>query len=127
LLQSQLASGNVELAAETFVDSLNVPGTWAKRTPAQKQRFYDNMVTAAQMSGTPPTTCEQVTKFDFPILLVHGENSPKNFSAMSDAMRKCKAVAEPIVIPGAAHNMYVDSPAVFLAALFGFLSRDLVN
>jgi esterase len=123
-LKNNLASGNIELAAQVFVDSLNVPGTWAKRTPAQKQRLFDNLATAAHMGPTPPTSCEQVAKFDFPILLIHGENSPKNFSAMSAAMRKCKPVAAPIVVPNAAHSMFVDNPAVFNAALLDFLSRD---
>jgi esterase len=123
-LQKNLAIGNIELAAQMFVDSLNVPGTWAARTLAQKQRLFDNLGTAGQMSAAPATSCEQVAKFDFPILLVHGENSPKSFSAMSSAMRKCKLIAEPIVVPNAAHNMFVDNPAVFNAALLGFLSRD---
>jgi len=123
-LQKNLASRNVELAAQVFVDSLNTPGTWAARTPAQRQRLFDNLATAAHMAPAPPTSCEQVAKFDFPVLVVHGENSPKNFSAASAAMRKCKPVAEPIVIPNAAHSMFVDNPAVFIAALLGFLSHD---
>jgi pimeloyl-ACP methyl ester carboxylesterase len=126
-LQKNLGAGNIELAAQMFVDSLNTPGTWAKRTPEQKQRLFDNLGTAAQLSKTPPTTCAQVAQFDFPMLLVHGENSPANFPGMSAAIRKCKTIAEPIVVPNAAHSMFVDNPAVFNAALLGFLSRDLAN
>ncbi|WP_050423090.1 alpha/beta fold hydrolase [Bradyrhizobium tropiciagri] len=34
-LRKNLAAGNVELAAQVFVDSLSGPGAWATRTPAQ--------------------------------------------------------------------------------------------
>jgi pimeloyl-ACP methyl ester carboxylesterase len=122
--QKNLADGNVDLAAQMFVDSLNGPGTWAGRPPELRQVFFDNLGTAAQMSVAPPTSCEQVAKFDFPILLVHGERSPKNFFAMSTAMRKCRDVPEPIVVPNASHNMSRDNPAFFNAALADFLKRD---
>jgi pimeloyl-ACP methyl ester carboxylesterase len=123
-LQKNLTSGNIELAGQMFVDSLNGPGAWATRTSEQRQRLFDNLATASQMSDAPSTNCEQVTKFDFPILLVHGDKSPKSFTAMSAAMRKCKIIAEPIVVPNAAHNMFIDNPAVFNAALLGFLAHD---
>jgi hypothetical protein len=76
-LQQNLADGAVYLAAQTFVDSLNGPGAWALRPPELKQLFFDNVGTATQMRAAPATSCEQVAKFDFPILLVHGERSPK--------------------------------------------------
>jgi esterase len=124
-LKKNLASGNLDLAGQMFADSLNTPGTWAKRTQAQKQRLFDNLGTATAMTPAPATTCGQIAKFDFPILVLHGENSPKNFAAGSGAMRKCKSsVAEPIMIPNAAHSMFNDNPAVFNAAVIGFLSRD---
>ncbi|WP_426536624.1 alpha/beta fold hydrolase [Bradyrhizobium sp. McL0615] len=123
-LRKNLASGNAELAAQVFVDSLNAPGAWATRTLAQRERLFDNLATAAQMGLAPATSCEQVAKFSFPILILHGENSPKNFSAMSAAVRKCKPIAEPIVVPNAAHNMFIDNTPVFNAAVFGFLSHD---
>src|SRR5215470_12157239 len=80
--------------------------------------------TATQMAPSPATSCEQVAKFDFPILLVHGERSPKNFFAMSAALRKCRDVPEPIVITNAAHGMMRDNPAAFNAVLADFLKRN---
>ena len=123
-LRKNLASGNMELAAQVFVDSLNAPGAWATRTPAQRERLFDNLGTAAQMGLAPATSCEQVARFSFPILILHEENSPKNFPAMSAAMRNCRPIAEPIVVPNAAHNMFIDNAPVFNAAVFGFLSHD---
>lgn len=123
-LQKNLADGNVELAAQMLVDSLNGPGAWAARPAELRQPFFDNIGTATQMKPPPATSCEQVGKFGFPILLVHGERSPKTFSAMSAAMRKCKDVPEPIVIPNAAHGMMRDNPAAFNAALADFVKRN---
>lgn len=123
-LRKNLASGNIDLGAQMFVDSLNGPGTWAARPAELRQVLFDNLGTAARMSAAPPTTCEQVAKFDFPILLIHGEKSPKTFAAQSEAMRKCKDVPKPIIIPDASHNMSRDNPSVFNAALADFLKRN---
>jgi esterase len=123
-LQKNLADGNVDLAVQVFVDTLNGPGTWASRPTELRQPLYDNLGTAAQMGPAPATSCEQVAKFNFPILLVHGARSPKNFAAMSAAIRKCKDIPEPIVIPDAAHNMSRDNSAVFNATLVDFLNRN---
>jgi esterase len=123
-LIKNIASGNIDLGAQIFADSLNGPGTWAARPAELRQVFFHNLATAAQMSAAPPTTCEQVAKFNFPILVIHGERSPKTFSAQSAAMRKCKDVPEPIVVPNASHNMSRDNPAFFKAVLADFLKRN---
>jgi pimeloyl-ACP methyl ester carboxylesterase len=60
-------------------------------------------------------------------LILHGENSPKNFSTVSAAMRNCRPIADPIVVPNAAHNMFIDNTPVFNAAVFGFLSHDRLS
>src|SRR5262245_1433478 len=124
-LRRNLATGNRELAAQVFVDSLSGPGAWAKRTPEQKQLIFDNLGTVtADSSDRPPTTCAQIQKFDFPILLLNGERSPENYSAMYAAMRTCKSIAEPIVIPNAAHGMHRDNPAALNSAVLDFLARN---
>ena len=123
-LKTNLASGDLELAGREFVDALGGPGTWAKRTPEQKQWFLDNMGTAIGDAGErPPITCEQIRKFNFPILLLNGERSPKRYGAMMAAMRSCKDIPPPIVIPGAAHAMNRDNPAAFNTVL-EFLNRN---
>ena len=122
-LARNLATGNLELAAQVFADSQGGPGTWSKRTPEQKQIVFDNLGTALKATGRPPTTCEQIVKFNFPILLLNGERSPRRYGEMFAAMRKCKDIPEPIIIPNAAHSMNRDNPPAFNAAVFDFLSR----
>jgi pimeloyl-ACP methyl ester carboxylesterase len=42
---------------------------------------------------------------------------------MFAAMRKCKELAAPIVMPNAAHGMHRDNPTAFETAILDFLSR----
>jgi len=124
-LKKNLATGDIDMAARVFVDSLGGSGTWAKRTPDQKQILFDNLgTTVADTGERPPTTCAQIQKFDFPILLLNGERSPKRYGEMFAAMRKCKSIAEPILIPNAAHAMNRDNPPAFNAAVLDFLARN---
>jgi len=124
-LRRNLASGNRELAAQVFIDSLGGPGTWAKRTTEQKQLIFDNLGTVtADSSDRPPTTCAQIQRFDFSILLLNGERSTKNYAAMYASMRQCKSIAEPIVIPIAAHAMNRENPVAFNTAVLDFLARN---
>ena len=124
-LKANLAKGDVDSAARGFIDSLGGPGTWAKRTPAQRQIILDNMTTAAVDAGDrPPISCDQIRKFDFPILLINGERSPKRFGEMFAAMRHCKDISVPVVIPDAAHAMNRENPAAFNTAVLGFLAKN---
>jgi pimeloyl-ACP methyl ester carboxylesterase len=43
---------------------------------------------------------------------------------MYAAMGTCRPIAEPIVIPNAAHAMNRDNPAAFNAAVLDFLARN---
>jgi esterase len=123
-LARNLASGNVDLAAQVYIDWLGGPGTWAKRTSDQKRIVLDNLGTASRSDVRPVTTCEQIAKFDFPILLVNGERSPKRYAAMFAAMRKCKDIAEPTIIPNAAHAMNRENPTAFNTAVLNFLDQN---
>jgi pimeloyl-ACP methyl ester carboxylesterase len=69
-------------------------------------------------------SCDQIRKFNFPILLLNGEQSPKRYALMFAAMRNCVSVPvdAPIIIPGASHPMNRQNPQYFDAAVLGFLS-----
>ena len=123
-LARNLAAGNLELAGQMFVDALTAPGTWVTRTAEQKQRIYDNVGTALQVEGRPATSCEQIARFDFPILLLTGERSPKRYGEMFAAMRGCKDIPAPIVIPRGTHIMTRDNPPAYNEAVLDFLARN---
>jgi pimeloyl-ACP methyl ester carboxylesterase len=120
-LAKALAAGEIDSGVQVFVDSLNGPGAWARLAPERRQIVLDNVGTALKPEGRPVTTCEEIAKFDFPVLLLNGERSPRRYAAMFAAMRNCKQLAAPIVIPNAAHSMQRDNPQAFNFAVVDFL------
>ena len=123
-LSRNLAAGNHELASQVYVDTLIGPGTWSKRTAEQRQVTLDNLGTGLTAEERPTVTCGQVGKFDFPILLLNGDRSPRRYAEMFAAMRRCRNIPAPIVIPNATHGMNRDNPPAFNAAVLDFLSRQ---
>jgi esterase len=123
-LAHALAAGEIEAGVQRYIEALNGAGSWSKLAADRKQMFFDNIGTALIPEGRPVTTCAEISKFSFPILLLNGERSPKRYGAMYQAMRKCKDIPEPVVIPNAAHGMHRDNPAAFNAAVLSFLARQ---
>ena len=121
-LGKALAAGDVDRGVQVWFESLNGPGSWSRLPPEPKQMILDNLGTALKPEGRPVTTCDEIANFDFPILLLNGERSPKRYPAMFAAMRKCKELAAPIVIPNAAHGMHRENPMAFDAAVMDFLA-----
>lgn len=122
-LRRNLADGNVEKAAQEFTDGLGGPGTWAKRSPAQRQILLDNMGTGVDSGERGNITCADIAKFDFPVLTLTGERSPKRYAEAFAAAHRCNAaIPAPIVIPNAAHAMNRENPEPFNAAVLDFLA-----
>nr|WP_276081445.1 alpha/beta hydrolase [Methylobacterium sp. GC_Met_2] len=122
-LRRNLADGNVEKAAQEFTDGLGGPGTWAKRSPAQRQILLDNMGTGVDSGERGNITCADIAKFDFLVLTLTGERSPKRYGEAFAAAQRCNAaVPTPIVIPNAAHAMNRENPEPFNASVLEFLA-----
>ncbi len=83
----------------------------------------DNIYTALADTNRPVTTCEDVNKFDFPLLLLTGDKSPKKYELFYNEMRKCRELPRTIVIPNAGHSMHRDNPDAFNSAVLDFLKR----
>jgi len=122
-LASNIATGNIELAVQTYIDSVSA-GSFAKMTPERRQGFVDNIGTVLKSEGRPVTTCEEIRAFSFPLLLLNGQRSPKRYGEMFAAMRQCKDIAAPVVIPDAGHPMHRDNTPAFNAAVLDFLARN---
>lgn len=123
-LRRNLADGNLEKAAQEFTDGLGGPGTWAKRSQAQKQILLDNMGTGVDSGERGNVTCADIAKFKFPVLTLTGERSPKRYPEAFAAAHRCNAaIPAPIVIPNAAHAMNRENPEAFNAAVGNLLAR----
>jgi esterase len=123
-LQTNLKAGNPAKAAEVLVDMVSGPGTWSKYPEPAKERVLANIFTALGDKGRPLTLCDDLKKFDFPVLLMTGDKSPKKFELVYSEMRKCRDDLPPtIVIPNAGHVMQGNNPEAFNKATLAFLSQ----
>lgn len=121
-LRANLEERDEETAACGFVDDLNGPGTWARRTAEQRRVLLDNIRTGPACAERPSFTPAQIAALAVPILPITGANSPPRYRAIFDAMRALNARVVPtVVIAGAAHAMHRDCPAAFNDAIAAFI------
>ncbi len=123
-LAADLAKGDREAALRAYVEALTAPGRWEQMRPDDKQILFDNAATCIRPEVRPLLSCEAIGKFQFPILLLTGEKSPKRYGEMVRAIQGClpESVGEAITIPNASHGMNRENPQAFNAAVLGFLS-----
>ena len=122
-LRDNLAKGDEAAALERFVEDLNGPGAWARRTPAQRQVMLDNVRTGPACAQRPTFTRDDITSLAMPILPVTGEKSPPRYRLVLDAMRALnRHVAAVVTIAGASHAMHREKPAAFNAAVRDFIA-----
>lgn len=122
---ARFENGDIEGGLEFYVDAVNGPGAWKKRTEAQRQAVRDNAWTVVGEAHEPPQafTCADVGSPQMPVLLVAGEKSPPGLKKIMAATRKCMPSALLVVIPNAAHQMNQMNPVAFDDALLKFLSE----
>ena len=123
-LRENLATGDEAAALERFVEDLNGPGAWARRTPKQRQVMLDNVRTGPACAQRPSFTRAQIASLSMPVLPVTGSNSPARYRLMQDAMRGLNPNVAPVVtIEDAAHGMHRENAAAFNAAVRGFIAK----
>lgn len=84
--------------------------------------ILQNIYTVLGDNERPMTTCDDLRKFDFPVLLMTGERSPKKFAFFYDEMRKCRNFSPTLVIPNAVHNIHRSNQAAYDKAVLEFIS-----
>ena len=123
-LRENLATGDEVGALARFVEDLNGPGAWERRTPQQRQVMLDNVRTGPACAQRPSFTHEQIASLAMPILPVTGAKSPARYRLVLDALRELSRDAAPVVtIENAAHAMHRENPAAFNAAVRDFIAK----
>jgi esterase len=123
-IRAILATGDFEKTARMFIDAANGPGTWEKMPADGKQRILENIGTAAESVAMGKVSCADIQKFNFPVLLLNGERSPKRYGGMFAAMRQCKPdISAPLIVPNGTHSMNRDNPEFFNKAVLDFLNQ----
>ncbi len=116
--------GDMEGGLEYFVDDVNGPGAWKRRSEEGRQSARDNAWTAIPMAkDSDIVACDDLRKMDMPVLLVESEKGPGWLKTILNETAKCLPAANRVMIPNAAHQMNRDNPEVFNQALERFLAK----
>jgi esterase len=126
-LQDNLRTGDVNKAAEVWVDMLEAPGSWQKLPEARRQVVAANIYSALGDKSRPTTTCDDLRKLDFPVLLMTAEKSSQSYLFIYGEMKKCKPFADPIIISGAGHNIHGGNPGAYNKALLNFFDQAVAK
>ena len=121
-VRATLAAGDREKAAQEWLTS--VGGAWEKLPARAKQNILDNVGTLTDIGERGNFSCADIQKFNFPILLLNGEKSPRLFGEYIAAMRQCKPdIPASVIVPNAGHSMNRDNPAFFNKVVLDFLNQ----
>ena len=121
-IRASLAAGGREKAAQDFMASFGV--AWEKVPPRIQGMIIDNIGVCTESGDRGKFSCADIQKFNFPILLIAGEKSPKLYGQMLDALRRCKSdIPAPITVKGVHPNMHRQDTAAFNKAVLEFLSK----
>ena len=121
----RLQRGDTEGGLERFIDGVVAPGAWQKMPDPQKQTMRDNAwsIKTLLTDAKEPFTCAEAGRISVPVLLVTGENSPRSYGDMMEALAPCLKQHEKVTIPNAAHAMNRANPQAFNAAVLEFLAK----
>lgn len=121
----RLQQGDIEGGLERFIDGVSVPGAWQKMPDPQKQTMRDNAwsIKSLLTDAKERFTCAEAGNITVPVLLVTGENSPRPYGVMMEALAPCLQQHEKVTIPNAAHAMNRANPQAFNAAVLEFLAK----
>ena len=122
-------AGDPVKATRLLVEAVfQLPPGGSDREPQAFQTMWDdNARTAPLFFAAPPppnVTCDMLTNFTQPTLVIRGEKTQTSYVMISAAISKCVPGALQIVLPVVNHDGPVRDPARFSAAVIGFLSKQ---
>jgi pimeloyl-ACP methyl ester carboxylesterase len=121
---ARFEQGDIEGGLQMWVDR-DEPGSWKRMSADDRQMRLDNAqaIIVIETGRNKPIACPDIGRLQMPVLLMHGEKSPRLNADIMDAIHKCLPSAARAVIPDAPHLMHRANPAAFEAALVKFLSN----
>ena len=90
-----------------------------------RQGLLDNARTLPLLfaARATPITCETLRGIKHPTLVVHGERTPRFFTAITAEVSRCIAGSKPMTISKASHAMSYDNPAEFNRVVMAFIAQ----
>ena len=122
-VRAALAAGDPEKAAREFLASSSI--AWEKFPARPKQITLENIGTCIDSGERGNFSCSDIQKFNFPILVLGGEKSPKLYGEMNAVLRQCMPdIPAPLIIPTGVHlTMHRNNPEFFNKVLLDFLNK----
>jgi non-heme chloroperoxidase len=115
---------DLERAGRLFIDAVGGPGTYERRSEAERRMMMDNALAHVADATTsrprPLFTCEMAQRITVPTLLTTGERSPKFFSRIMDELERCLPNRERLQILGASHTVPGENQQAFDEAVLAF-------
>jgi pimeloyl-ACP methyl ester carboxylesterase len=85
--------GDLERGARLFADTVGGPGTYDRRSEAERRMMMDNALERVADASTSRRalafTCEMAKRITAPTLLMNGLRSPRIFHRIVDALERC--------------------------------------
>lgn len=126
-LRSALQSGKPRAeVAERGWELANGAGSWARMPAGIQQMIIDNIGTMAAPPApggpTPIATCQDVSRFGFPVLLLQSASAAKLYLDTHEGLQRCNpAIGPAVVVPASNHNMHVSNAEAFNTAVLEFV------
>jgi non-heme chloroperoxidase len=120
-------AGDAKAGIPLFVNAVGGPGSYERRSDADKKMNLDNVASyqadATTRRPRPVLTCEMAKAINAPTLLSNGERSPKFFYRIIDQLEVCLPNRERIVVAGSSHTVPAENPDAYNQAVLAFLSK----
>jgi pimeloyl-ACP methyl ester carboxylesterase len=118
---------DLERAVHLFADAVGGPGTYHRRSAADRRMMMDNALAHVADATTarprPVFTCEMAQRITAPTLLTTGERSPEFFRRIMDELERYLPNRERLQIAQASHTVPGENPQAYDAAVLAFLAK----
>jgi non-heme chloroperoxidase len=120
-------AGDIREGARLFADAVGGPGTYERRSEAERQMNLDNALASVAAGPTarprPVFTREMAQGIVAPTLLTNGARSPAFFHRIVDELERCLPNRERVIIPGSSHTVPSENPSGYAEAVLSFIAR----
>ncbi|MEK9281749.1 MULTISPECIES: alpha/beta hydrolase [unclassified Bradyrhizobium] len=117
---------DVDAGLWLFADGVGGPGTYDRRSQAERQMMLDNapsgVADVTSPRPRPVFTCEMAKRISAPTLVTTGERSPEYFHRIVDELEKCLPQATRAKIPDASHTVPSENPKAYDEAVLAFIA-----
>lgn len=120
----EIEAGEAEAGARRFVDEIAIgAGAWEAFPPEIHETMVRNAATFAEEERDPTVYAidlDALSRFDAPVLLTHGDQSPPLFPLVIDRLQAALPHAERRVFDGVGHVPQMTHPDAYAAAMLEF-------